>query len=135
MARTAAAVKPRSRAASLITTAATIPPVRGGRPAITYSLPAMGMAKNQQKTTIPKRPARAIKITFHCCMSCLMLMMVPMWVMQSMMTRIPPNGGPIPASSTMSLGKKVQYPTRNRAAMTKTDGIQALLLVPMNSPI
>ena len=65
IAKTATEVNPFAKAASFIMVAATIPPVRGGNPEITYSLPARGIAINQHNMIIPAKPARVITTTFH----------------------------------------------------------------------
>ena len=60
---------------------------------------------------------------------------VPIWVIQIIIARVPPKGAPIPARATISFGKNVQYPNRNRTATTNTDGIHAFVRVPMKSPM
>ena len=57
---------------------------------------------------MPASPASVMQIIFHWSSSCRMEMIVPIWVIQSMMTSVPPSGAPIPARATMSFGKKVQ---------------------------
>jgi hypothetical protein len=44
-------------------------------------------------------------------------------------------GAVIPARLIISAGKKVQYPPRNSAAQTKTEGTQAFVLVEITSPV
>lgn len=51
-----------------------------------------------------------------------------------MIANNPPSGAPKPAISTIFFGKNVQYPNKNKHAVTKTDGIHAFVLVPINSP-
>ena len=134
MANTAASFSPAAVAAFCMVSAATMPPVSGGSPAITRVFSIISGQMNQHSATIPARPTRQTTTVFHCSISCFKLMTVPMWVM-NIRTPMVPAKDASPVSSFSVAGKTVQYPIRNRIAVTSTDGIHALERSATHSPI
>src|SRR5699024_10749631 len=114
--------------------AETIPPTNGGIATITVSLLKKSNPIVNRNIAAPKTPARAIRIVFHCIFNSLTDNKVPIFVINNNIIIVATTGG-IPAISTISFGKKVQYPNRNKRAQIKTEGIQALVLIDIKSPI
>src|SRR5699024_3569788 len=83
----------------------------------------------RNKTTMaPKIPVKAIKIVLHCFFNSLIESKVPILVISRNINSVATTSG-IPAVTTFSVGKNVQYTIKNKTAQTKIDGTHAFVRI------